>query len=69
MAYYNGHHGNWLAIPYDDSKREQLQAIFKVTGIPRLAVVASSGRLIVDNAVGMQLTPSLVDSWIAQNEN
>lgn len=69
MAYYNGHHGNWLAVPYDDAKREQLQAIFKVTGIPRLAVLTSAGRLLVDNAVGMQLTPTLVDSWIAQNEN
>lgn len=67
-TYYEGHHGSWLAIPYDDPKREILQAQFQVKGIPRLAVIAPSGRIIVDNAVGTPLTSSLVDQWISQGE-
>jgi hypothetical protein len=68
VSYFNGHHGNWLAVPYDDPRREQLQSTFKVTGIPRLAILAPSGRVIVDNAVGMPLTPTTVDAWITQGE-
>jgi thiol-disulfide isomerase/thioredoxin len=68
QSYYLGHHGSWLAIPYDDPKREILQGIFNVRGIPRFAIIAPSGRIICDNAAGQLLNSNLVDQWISQGE-
>ena len=56
----------FLAIPYDDDKREAITGIFKVSGIPRLAVVAPNGRIIVDNAAGQSISMETIDGWIAQ---
>lgn len=56
----------FLAIPYDDDKREEITGIFKVSGIPRLVVVAPNGRIIVDNAAGQSITVETIDGWIEQ---
>lgn len=59
----------WAAIDYDDMKREELMDRYRVSGIPRLCIIAvSDGRTIVDNAVGMSLSITLIDDWIRQSE-
>ncbi|KAJ1399457.1 hypothetical protein B484DRAFT_458322 [Ochromonadaceae sp. CCMP2298] len=58
----------WSAVDFDHEKREQMMGLFKVSGIPRLCVLAPSGRIIVDNAVGGQLTISQVDQWIHKGD-
>lgn len=59
----------WAAIDYDDMKREELMSRYRVSGIPRLCIIAvSDGRTIVDNAVGMSLSITLIDDWIRQSE-
>jgi nucleoredoxin len=54
----------WYAVPYDDPTREQIQSTFQVNGIPKLSILAPSGRFIVENAAGQALSPSTVDAWI-----
>jgi thiol-disulfide isomerase/thioredoxin len=56
----------FLAIPYDDEKRESFMGLFKVSGIPRLVVLAPSGRILVDNAAGQDISMQTIDSWISQ---
>ena len=63
MSYYSSSHP-WLAIPYDDHKREELQSTFQVSGIPRLVILASTGRILVPNAVQVGLNIGMVDAWI-----
>jgi thiol-disulfide isomerase/thioredoxin len=66
-SYYK-EHMPWLAIPYDEDSREALPGMFKVSGIPRLVVLAPSGKVLVDNAGGHPLTLDSVDSWIAMSK-
>lgn len=54
----------WLAIDYDDEKREDLMSKFRVTGIPKLSILASNGQILVDNAAGQAISEELIDSWI-----
>jgi thiol-disulfide isomerase/thioredoxin len=56
----------FLAIPYNDDKREAITGIFKVSGIPRLVVLAPSGRIIVTNAAGQSITIETIEGWIQQ---
>ena len=60
-SYFMSH--PWKAIPYNNAEREALQTLFKVNGIPRLVVLAPSGKIACDNAVSMSLTSSTIDSW------
>lgn len=60
-SYYMSH--PWKAIPYNNSEREALQSLFKVSGIPRLVVLGPSGKIACDNAVSMSLTSSTIDLW------
>lgn len=60
--YYDTHHP-WLAIPYNDCQREALQGTFSVNGIPRLVILASTGRVINDNAVQTSIGSAVIDSW------
>lgn len=64
LRYYKESHP-WLAIHYDAPAREELANRFKVTGIPRCVVLNPSGKIIVDNLVGVNLDISLVSSWKA----
>ena len=57
----------WLAIGYDSPEREELMGRFKVSGIPKLSILAASGRVIVDNAVG-GLSIGQVDTWVEQSK-
>lgn len=42
----------WLAIPYSDSeKRESLDELFKVSGIPHLVMLDESGKVTTDSGV------------------
>ena len=60
----------WPAIEFDEENREGLMGMFKVSGIPRLSVLAANGRIIVDNAItGTSITTSTVDQWIQMSEN
>lgn len=56
----------FLAIPYDDEKRESFMGLFKVSGIPRLVVLAPNGRIIVDNAAGQDISLQTIENWIEQ---
>lgn len=45
--------GNWLAIPYPDSKRRaDLDSLFEVSGIPTFVIVDENGKVINANARG-----------------
>ena len=55
----------WKAVPYDSNVREQLQAQFRVSSIPRLIVLSSQGQVIEDNAVGKPLN---VAQWKLANK-
>jgi thiol-disulfide isomerase/thioredoxin len=54
----------WLAVEFEDPKREQFMGLFKVSGIPRLCILSPTGRIIEDNAAGRSLTMSDVDNWL-----
>jgi len=44
--------GDWLSIPFDEEDtRDQLDTLFKVSGIPKLVIVGEDGRIINENAV------------------
>ena len=59
----------WLAIKYDDDEREEFMGKFQVRGIPKLCVLAPSGKIIVDNAVNPNISLSMIDQWIQQAGN
>eukprot|EP01035_Chromulina_nebulosa_P018468 gene18468-24178_t len=51
-SYYN-QSMPWLAIDFNDDKREELMSKFQVTGIPKLSILATSGKFIDENAVAV----------------
>lgn len=54
-SYFKASHP-WMAIDFEDDTRENLMAVLKVQGIPRLVVVdASTGNIVENNAVGKPL--------------
>ena len=61
--YLRGHHGPWLALPFESSARGAASRYFKVEGIPKLMVFSPSGRTICDNAVQVPLTTYQMDAW------
>jgi thiol-disulfide isomerase/thioredoxin len=56
----------WFAINYDDHQREEVSGKFRVSSIPRLVILSTTGKVIVDNAAGGQLSLAQVDEWIKQ---
>lgn len=61
---------SWPAIGFDEEHREGMMGMFKVSGIPRLVVLAANGKIVVDNAItGNPLTPAVVDQWIQMSDN
>lgn len=64
-AYYDGHHP-WLTLDYNDPAREVLPGTFQVRGIPRLVILGSSGKVIVDN-VGPIRSVDEVDRWVRES--
>ncbi len=62
---YYASHPAWLAVAFDDPLREQLSTKFSVTGVPRLAVLAPTGQILVDNAVQSASLAS-VRAWVSQ---
>ncbi|XP_073280152.1 probable nucleoredoxin 1 [Primulina huaijiensis] len=40
----------WLAIPFDDKRKESLNRLFKVRGIPMLVAIGPTGKTITTNA-------------------
>jgi thiol-disulfide isomerase/thioredoxin len=57
----------WSAIGFDEDKREGLMGMLKVKGIPRLCILNSHGRIVVDSAInGSPLTVATVDHWVQQ---
>ncbi len=63
-SYLAEHHGDWCAIPYGSSSRNNTSAYFKVQGIPRLIVFSgSTGAIVCNNAVGQALTAYALDAW------
>jgi thiol-disulfide isomerase/thioredoxin len=54
----------WLAIPYDDPRREEIQAEHAVRGIPSLKVVSwRTGKIVEADAIRFPLTPATFDAW------
>jgi thiol-disulfide isomerase/thioredoxin len=63
-TYLAEHHGDWCAIPYGSSSRNNTSAYFKVQGIPRLVVFSgSTGKIVCNNAVGQPLNAAALDGW------
>lgn len=61
-------HYPFLAVPFDEPKREAALAYFKVSAIPRLVVLSPKGHIIVDNAAGgAGLSIDAVDAWLKQH--
>lgn len=59
----------WPAIDYEQEHREGIMGMFKVSGIPRLTVLAANGKVLVENAIaGAGLTTSTVDQWIQMSD-
>lgn len=56
----------WLAINYDDDTREGFMTKFKVSGIPKLSILAPSGQILVDNAAATNISVAMVDQWVGQ---
>ena len=54
----------WKAVPYDDDKREMLQAMYKVSGIPSLRVLKSDGTVIDNNATSSPLNEAAAQGWV-----
>merc|ERR1712232_1468709 len=51
VSYFKESHGDYLCFPYDDKKRrEQLDEIFEVEGIPTFVVVDANGKTLNANA-------------------
>ncbi len=42
----------WLALPFGDSHKRQLTEKFHVSGIPKLVIIDSKGKLITENGRG-----------------
>jgi thiol-disulfide isomerase/thioredoxin len=53
----------WYAVPYGDHQREAICGQFRVSGIPRLTVLNSSGRIIEENAVQHGISPQHIEAW------
>jgi thiol-disulfide isomerase/thioredoxin len=56
----------WLAINYNDDAREGFMGKFKVSGIPKLSIMAPSGQILVDNAAATNISVGMVDQWVGQ---
>jgi thiol-disulfide isomerase/thioredoxin len=55
---FNSYHQTmpWAAIPYEDTTREELMSLLRVSGIPRLVVYDSrNGKIVDNNATGKSL--------------
>lgn len=57
----------WTAVDFDDSKREEILGTFRVSGIPHLTILSSSGKVIVENAARHALSLTSVDEWLRSN--
>jgi thiol-disulfide isomerase/thioredoxin len=56
----------WLALDYNDPRRNTIMNMYQVSGVPRLMIFSPSARLITDNAAGVPMSMELVNSWINQ---
>merc|ERR1712137_349412 len=56
----------WLAVSYSGWAREAAKTHFKVASTPRLIILSPSGRVITEDAQGIHLSLTVVDTWIAQ---
>ena len=45
--------GNWLALPYGDPRKDQLEELFEHDGIPHLVLVNGAGEVLNKNARGV----------------
>jgi thiol-disulfide isomerase/thioredoxin len=53
----------WLAIPFDDHKREQVQGKFHVSGIPKLTILNGNGQVLEENAVQKGISLQQMELW------
>jgi len=49
--YMSEEHGNWLALTYGSSQKDQLSSKYSVSGIPSLMVINGAGQSVVPHAV------------------
>ena len=50
VSYFNGM--PWLALPFDDPRKQELKTKFGVTGIPKLVILNEAGDLITADGRG-----------------
>jgi len=54
----------WLAVPFDDARREQLMEEHQVRGIPCFKIISSkTGKVIEPEAARYPLVPATFDTW------
>ena len=57
----------WLAVPYDDPRREELPAEHGVRGIPSLKILSpKTGKVVEPDAARYPLSPATFDAWYAK---
>mmetsp|Transcript_129341 Transcript_129341/g.241959 ORF Transcript_129341/g.241959 Transcript_129341/m.241959 type:complete len:372 (+) Transcript_129341:2-1117(+) len=61
-GYFQGEHGDWLAVAYGSQEHEMLNEYYQVEGIPTLIVVDSNGFAVVPDARGDVATAKSLDS-------
>jgi thiol-disulfide isomerase/thioredoxin len=59
---------SWLAIDFEDEKREGLMSLFKVKGIPSLTILSHTGRIIAENATRQPLNAATIESWVKMSD-
>jgi thiol-disulfide isomerase/thioredoxin len=63
---YFEHEHPWLAVPFEDDRREALAQEHRIKGIPSLRIMDDTGRVIDDNAMQRPLTSATVDAWVGK---
>ena len=58
----------WVALPYNDPKRDELKKEYKIIGIPHLLVLKPDGKVIVQNgrADVQKKKVQAFEEWVAK---
>ncbi|ESO88128.1 hypothetical protein LOTGIDRAFT_78255, partial [Lottia gigantea] len=44
--YFINNHGDWFALPFDESLKDELTSTYHITAIPKLVVIRANGEVI-----------------------
>ena len=58
----------WLAMPFNDSRLQNLYTKYAVNAVPRLLIFKSDGKLLDNNAVGniLKYGPEAIEDYLSQ---